>query len=63
MKVQVLYKIFLCVNNINTGTIRIFEVIVEKFDVGGVLSEKKGGEDDDNDKSSDDKSNNHRQNI
>jgi hypothetical protein len=60
MKVQVLYEIFLCVNNTNTGTMRKFEVIAEKVYVDCVLSEKGGGDDDYDDKSSGNKSNNHR---
>jgi len=59
MKVQVLYKIFLWVNNTNTGKMRIFEVIAEKVYVDCLLSEKSGDDDDDSDKSSDNKSNNH----
>jgi hypothetical protein len=31
MKVQVFYKIFLWINNTNTGTMRMFEVIAEKM--------------------------------
>jgi len=58
MKVQVLYKIFLWVNNTNKGTMRIFEVRAEKAYVDK-LSEKSGDDDDDSDKSSDNKSNNH----